>query len=184
MRWLHLFLLVMLLPLAACSINGAPDTILSAPGRYSIDGGDVLKVSVYGDDSLSRSYKVDESGHIAFPLVGPISVRGLSTAQAAADIAAGLARGFMRHPDVSVEVDTYRPFYIQGGVKQAGQFAFVPGMTVRAAISTAGGFTDATGPRRATIYRHEGDTVRKGSVGLDFPILPGDTITVGGTPSP
>jgi len=82
-------------------------------------------------------------------------------------------------PYVTVEVDTYRPFYIQGGVATPGQFAFVPGMTVRAAVSTAGGFDGGAGPSRVTLYRTVSGTVVNDTVSLDFPIYPGDTIVVG-----
>ena len=47
----------------------------------------------------------------------------------------------MRNPDVSVEVDRYRPFFAMGEVNRAGQYAYVAGMTVQSAIAIAGGFT-------------------------------------------
>lgn len=179
MRWLQFLLLVVLVPLAGCALNPSTSSPIVANVPYAIDAGDVLRVAVYGDESISKTYKVDESGQIAFPLAGPITVRGLTTAKAAGVIAAALANGFMRSPDVSVEIDTYRPFYIQGDVKAAGQYAFVPGMTVRAAISTAGGFSDLADSKRAVIYRKRGEATVKGAVNLDFPIYPGDTIVIG-----
>ena len=85
----------------------------------------------------------------------------------------------MRNPNVAVEVDTYRPFFIQGEVTTSGQFPYVYGMTVRAAVSTAGGFKDTAEESKVTIYRRQGDQMMKSRVGLDFPIQPGDTIVVG-----
>ena len=67
---------------------------------------------------------------------------------------------------------------IQGAVKSGGQFAYVPGMTVRAAVSTAGGYSDTANRNRVTIYRSEGGQVDKADVDLDFPVEPGDTIVV------
>ena len=84
----------------------------------------------------------------------------------------------IRDPNVAVEIETYRPFFIQGAVKTAGQFPYVYGMTVRAAISTAGGFTETADRTRAIIYRRQGKEMVKGTVELDFPIYPGDTIVV------
>ena len=107
-----------------------------------------------------------------------MTVRGLTTQQAGAAIAAALAHGFMRHPNVAVQIDTYRPFFIQGAVKSAGQFAYVSDMTVRAAVSTAGGYSDTANRSKATIYRKQGDQMVKSSVDLDFPIYPGDTIVI------
>jgi polysaccharide export outer membrane protein len=178
MSWLRLTLVLLLLPLAACSISPRSHETLAVTGPYTIDAGDVLRVGVYGEDTLSKTYRVDGAGQISFPLAGPITLRGLTTNRAASAIAAALA-GYMRHPDVTVEVDTYRPFYIQGGVATPGQFAFVPGMTVRAAVSTAGGFEGGLAAARVTIYRTVAGRIVKDSVGLDFPIYPGDTIVVG-----
>ncbi|MEO8758778.1 MAG: polysaccharide biosynthesis/export family protein [Devosia sp.] len=179
MRLLQLFFVLLLVPLAACSLNGKVTAYpAEARGPYTLDAGDIVTVSVYGDDSLSKSYKVDESGTIGLPLVGPVGVRGLTTNQAAGTIAAALANGFMRSPNVTVQIDTYRPFFIQGAVKNGGQFPFVSGMTVRAAISTAGGYSDTANRTRAMIYRREGNQMLKSSVDLDFPIYPGDTLVI------
>ena len=179
MRWLQLFLILLLLPLAACSLNGKTSTYsVETRGPYTLDGGDVLRVTVYGEETLSKTYKVDDAGTVSLPLIGTVRVRGLTTAQAASAIAAGLANGFMRSPNVSVEIDTYRPFFIQGAIKTAGQFTYVSGMTVRAAVSTAGGYSDTANRSRVTIYRKQGDQMQKSVVDLDFPIYPGDTIVV------
>ena len=51
-------------------------------------------------------------------------------------------------------------------------------MTIRAAVSTAGGYTDSANRLRATIYRKIGSQMHKSVVDLDFPIFPGDTIVV------
>jgi len=178
MRWLQLCLLLLLVPLAACSLNRVTTYPLEVKGTYTLDAGDVLRITVYGEDTLTKTYKVDDSGVISFPLVGPVPVRGLTTVQAAAAIAAALANGFMRDPNVAAEIDTYRPFFIQGAVKNAGQYPYVSGMTVRAAVSTAGGYTDTANSNRVTIYRKLGGQMAKQSVDLDYPIYPGDTLVV------
>jgi polysaccharide biosynthesis/export protein len=179
MRRLRLFLVLLLLPLAACAISG-PKMIPKADLEklYTLDAGDVVKVSVYGDDTISRTYRVDETGKISFPLIGPVTVHGMTTEQAAAAIASGLANGYMRNPNVTAEIDTYRPFYISGAVANAGQFPYVPGMTVRAAISTAGGFSGGAPHSRVTLFRKQGDQPIKSKVDLDFPIFAGDTVVV------
>ncbi len=179
MRWLALIAIVFSLALTGCATTARPSAYLvETKGPYQLDTGDVVRVTVYGDAELSKSYKVDDSGAIAFPLVGPVPVRGGTTEQAAARLAAALANGYMRNPDVAVEIDQYRPFFIQGEVRNAGQFTYVYGMTVRAAISTAGGYTETADRERAVVYRRQGDQMVKGPVDLDFPIYPGDTIVV------
>ena len=62
--------------------------------------------------------------------------------------------------------------------RNGGQFPYVSGMTIRAAVSTAGGYTDTANRQRATIYRKVGDQMHKSVVDLDFPIFPGDTIVI------
>ena len=179
MRWLRLFLIVLLIPLAGCALNARPATYLvETKGPYALDTGDMVRVTVYGEAELTKSYKVDDGGAISLPLVGPVPVRGLTTQQAAANVTAALADGYIREPSVAMEIEQYRPFFIQGAIKTAGQFAYVYGMTVRAAISTAGGFSDTADRSRAIVYRRQGKEMVKGSVGLDFPIYPGDTVVI------
>jgi polysaccharide biosynthesis/export protein len=182
MRWLKSLLLLSLfaVTLAGCVSTGAPATYLvQTKGPYQLDTGDVVRVSVYGEPELTKTYKVDDGGAISFPLVGSVEVRGMTTQIAAMSIAQALANGYMRNPDVAVEIDTYRPFFVQGAVKTAGQFVYVYGMTVRAAIATAGGYSETADRTRATIYRRQGKQMVKGTVSLDFPIYPSDTIVIG-----
>ena len=179
MYWLRLTFVLLLVPLAGCALNARPATYLvEVKGPYALDTGDVVRVSVYGEADLTKTYKVDDGGAIALPLVGPVRVRGLTTQGAAAAVTASLADGYIRDPSVAVEIEQYRPFYIQGAVKTGGQFAYVYGMTVRAAISTAGGFSDTADRTRAIVYRRQGKEMVKGVVSLDFPIYPGDTIVI------
>jgi polysaccharide export outer membrane protein len=174
-----LLLLTMVLTLAGCALGTRPSTyFVDTKGPYQLDTGDIVRVSVYGDAELTKTYKVDDGGAIAFPLVGAVNVRGLTTQLAAQRLAAALANGYMRNPDVAVEIDTYRPFFIQGAVATDGQYAYVYGMTVRAAISTAGGYSETADRTSAIVYRRQGNEMIKGTVDLDFPIFPGDTVVV------
>ena len=180
MRWLRLIFVLLLVPLSACALNARPATYLvEVKGPYALDTGDVVRVTVYGEAELTKTYRVDDGGAVSLPLIGAVKVRGLTTQMAAAAITAALADGYIRDPSVAVEIETYRPFFIQGAVKTAGQFSYVYGMTVRAAISTAGGFSDTADRTRAIVYRRQGNEMVKGVVKLDFPIYPGDTIVIG-----
>lgn len=178
MRWLPIFMIALMLSLTGCASTRPATYLVDSKGPYQLDTGDAVRVTVYGDAELSSTYRIDDSGAIAFPLVGPVSVRGVTTTAAAGRLAAALANGFMRNPDVAVEVAEYRPFFIQGEIRNAGQFQYVYGMTVRAAISTSGGFSDTADRSRAIIYRRQGDEMVKGTVELDSPIYPGDTVVI------
>jgi polysaccharide biosynthesis/export protein len=145
---------------------------------YRLDSGDRLRVTVFGQPDLTSSYTVDQSGHIAFPLVGTLSARGTTTAELDEMITTALRDGYLRHPDVSVEVDQYRPFFIMGEVRNAGQYNFVPGMTAQMAIAMAGGFTARGYQNSVDITRQINGEIVVGRVSLSDPIRPGDTITI------
>src|SRR5690606_8937941 len=82
MRWLQLLFVLLLVPLAACATNGKVSTYpVETAGAYAVGSGDVLRVKVFGDDTASGSYKVDEAGMIAMPLVGQVRASGRTTAE-------------------------------------------------------------------------------------------------------
>ncbi|MCB4800666.1 polysaccharide biosynthesis/export family protein [Methylobacterium brachiatum] len=150
----------------------------SIGARYPLSAGDKLRVIVFGQDNLSNIYAVDGAGKIAMPLIGTVQVGGQTTGQAARAIEVKLAAGFVREPHVTVEVDTYRPFYILGEVTTSGQYPFVNGMTVETAVAIAAGF----GPRAARDYavltRDTGSGLVSGIVPMTYSVRPGDTIVV------
>lgn len=149
---------------------------LSEP--YRLDSGDVLRVTVFGQDELSNTYSVDKAGHMSLPLIGSVRARGATPKQMEGRIAGNLKKGFLRNPDVSVEVATYRPFFILGEVGTSGQFVYVPGMTVQNAIAIAGGFSARADQRDVDITRNINGEIITGRVPVSDPILPGDTIAV------
>ncbi len=148
------------------------------PGPYLLDTGDRVRVQVYEQTELSRVYSVDGGGKIAMPLIGAIRARGLTTETLARRIAAALGRKYLKDPKVTVEVQTYRPFYILGEVRNAGKYPYVNGMTVETAVAIAGGYTERANERRIRITRRKGDTVYRAYVSPDFPVRPGDTLKV------
>lgn len=145
---------------------------------YTLDAGDRVRITVFEQENLTNTYAVDQSGYIAFPLVGAVGVRGRTVQQVEAQIAAQLRNGYLRDPDVSVEVDRYRPVFIMGEVGAAGQYSYVPGMTVQKAIAAAGGFTPRATQGSVDITRIINGEVMTGRVMTSDPVLPGDTIYV------
>ena len=145
---------------------------------YQLDAGDRLRVQVFGQEGLTNSYIVDAAGNISMTLIGSVPVRGLTTAQVARAITDRLRAGFIRNPHVSVEVEVYRPFFILGEVNAPGQYPYVPNMTVEAAVAIAGGFAPRANKRDIVLARNFNGEVIRQPVPLDFPLRPGDTITV------
>jgi polysaccharide export outer membrane protein len=166
--------------LAACATQpNVPDAVhseLVAP--YQLDSGDQLRVIVFGQDDLSNTYVVDQAGVVTLPLIGTIPARGHTTNEIAANIETRLKNGYLRRPNVSVQVDKYRPFFAMGEVGVAGQYAFVPGMTVQQAIAVAGGFSPRADTTSVSVTRSIGGRVESGTLSLSDPVQPGDTITV------
>ncbi|MEM1376244.1 MAG: polysaccharide biosynthesis/export family protein [Pseudomonadota bacterium] len=145
---------------------------------YILDAGDAVRVTVFDQADLTNTYAVDQSGYISFPLVGQVPARGRTVQQMESSIAASLRQGFLRDPDVSVEVSTYRPIFIMGEVGAAGQYTYTPGMTVQTAIASAGGFTVRSNQGSADITRQINGRIITGRVAISDPIMPGDTIYV------
>jgi len=121
--------------------------------RYTLDTGDRIRVFVYGQPNLTRVYNVDGQGRISVPLVGSVLARGRTTRALEGVIKGGLERKFVKDAQVSIEVAVHRPFYIHGEVRTPGQFPYVYGMTVEAAIATAGGYSPRASERGIKVAR-------------------------------
>jgi polysaccharide export outer membrane protein len=143
-----------------------------------LDSSDRLRIIVFGQDDLSNTYVVDQAGYISFPLVGSVAARGKTQQGLASEISAKLRQGYIRDPDVSVEVDTYRPIFVMGEVQNAGQYNYVAGMTVQNAIATAGGFSSRALQSDVDITRQLNGEILNGRVPISDPVRPGDTIYV------
>ena len=152
------------------------DETLTAP--YRIDSGDKLRVTVFGQKDLTNTYSVDPSGYIAMPLIGSVIARGMTRQEIERAIAAELATNYIRNPDVSVEVATYRPFFVMGEVKSAGQYPYVSGMTMQTAIAIAGGYSPRAHKGMVLVSRTLNDEIVHGLVPITYPLRPGDTIYV------
>jgi polysaccharide export outer membrane protein len=178
MRWSILLIPLLVAVLSGCAMNKVAAYKVDTPNVYALDTGDIVRVTVYGDDILTNTYTVTDKGTISFPLVGQVAARGHTLTTVEKMITELLANGYMISPKVSVEVATYRPFYIEGAIARAGQYPYAWGMTARAAIATAGGFGEFADKGRVNVYRRVGTAMTKQSIGLDQPILPGDTVVV------
>jgi polysaccharide export outer membrane protein len=176
MRWSVVLVAVATLILGGCTLNRIPTAMLTVPTEYALDTGDVVRVTVYGDTTITNTYTVTDKGTINIPLAGPIQARGGTISTTEQMITARLADGYMISPKVSVEITTYRPFFIEGAVTNSGQFPYVWGMTARAAVATAGGFKDFADRTHVTLFRKTAKSTIKFSIPLDTPIRPGDTI--------
>jgi polysaccharide export outer membrane protein len=159
-------------------VAGPAYDVPATEGPYRLGSGDKLRVVVFGQEGLSNSYTVDQSGNITMPLIGAVPARGLTTASLQQSIAARLRNGYIREPYVAVEVETYRPFFILGEVTLPGQYPYVANMTVETAVAIAGGYTPRAFKYQVEVSRPvEGGVVRE-RVPPTYPVRPGDTIKI------
>ena len=150
--------------------------ILNEP--YRLGASDRVRVTVFEQDGLTNTYSVDQSGYLSFPLVGAIPARGHTAQQLEGEIANKLRQGYLRDPDVTVEIDRYRPIFVMGEVGAAGQYSYVPGLTVQKAVAIAGGYTPRANQESVDITRDINGKVITGRVTTSDPLLPGDTVYV------
>jgi polysaccharide export outer membrane protein len=145
---------------------------------YQLDTGDVVRLTVFDQDNITGSYTVDTTGHITVPLIGQVVARGLSVERLDEKVTARLKSSVLRDPDVTIEIAQYRPFFIMGEVTSAGQYSYIPNMTVETAIAIAGGFTPRAVKTKADISRKMDGKIYTSTVPMNTPLRPGDTVNV------
>jgi polysaccharide export outer membrane protein len=165
-------------PVVPVGFAGGPHAVADADGPYLLDTGDKLRVFVYGQPNLSRGYTVDHEGTITVPLIGTVKARGLTTRDLEAAITARLASEYVRDPQVTVDIQQNRPFFIHGEVKTAGQYPYVSGMTIETAIAIAGGLSERASTRTFRITRRTNGFVEQIVAPADYVVKPGDTVFV------
>lgn len=155
-----------------------PRAVADTDGPYLLDTADRLRIFVYGQPNLSRLYTVDHEGRIAVPLIGNITARGKTTTELQGVIRARLGAEFVKDPQVTVDVQQNRPFFIYGEVKTAGQYPYVSGMTIETAIAIAGGYTERASERKFRLTRRVNGFVEQIEAPSDYVVKPGDTVYV------
>lgn len=173
--WLKAFLGVAVLWLAMLSF--VPHGVCAETG-YVLGPGDKIRVTVFGQEDLSGEFEVDAAGLVALPLIQAVPAQGKTPQQLEKEIASRLEPDFLKNPRVSVEVLTYRPFYIYGEVMKPGGYPYVNGMTVHNAIALAGGFTYRARTSSVIIRRTKDGVVSESDANLDAVVAPGDVIEV------
>ncbi|MHA1189329.1 MAG: polysaccharide biosynthesis/export family protein [Alphaproteobacteria bacterium] len=166
------------LGIGGCATGPTTTGTTTVEQPYVLDAGDQLRVVIYEQPELTNIYRVEQAGHISMPLIGDIPARGLTTPEIEVAIASRLRATYLRNPDVAVEIAVRRPFFILGEVNNAGQYPHVPGVTVRSAVAVAGGFSPRANERVFKLTRAINGEALKTRIGLDEPVLPGDTIQV------
>lgn len=146
--------------------------------HYKLGSDDVITVTVFDEPDLSlREARVSSTGTIAMPLIGQVSVRGLSVNEAEKVIYNLYLGDYLKKPDISITIVEYRQFYVNGEVEKPGGYSYREGMTVQRAITLAGGFTERASRTNIKLVRENGNGVPFEAT-LNTSVQPGDVITV------
>ncbi len=141
-----------------------------------LEPGEKIRVTVYGEPSLSGTYWIDPGGFIPLPLAGPLKVDGLSEAELVEALKERLSRGYLKNPHVVASITEFLPFYISGEVRKSGVYSYSAGMNVFNAIAIAGGLTYRAN-RSTIMIQHRDETVmRTYRLSWPIPVLPGDIV--------
>jgi polysaccharide biosynthesis/export protein len=182
--------------LMGCALSPESNAMEATPAAQVIDSGyrlgaeDVMLVSVWKDEHLTREVVVRPDGMFSFPLVGDIQAENRTIEEIRAELVKRLTK-YIPNPNVSVAVTKILSYkvYVVGRVNKPGEYMIGHYTDVLQALSLAGGLTPfaaendikvirrVRGQQQVYLFRY-GD-VRKGQ-DLEQNILlqRGDSVTV------
>ncbi|NIO21583.1 MAG: hypothetical protein GTN76_12775, partial [Candidatus Aenigmarchaeota archaeon] len=120
---------------------------VKADTAYRIGPGDVLHISVWGNEELTsdrgQGIMVRPDGKISIPLLQDVTAEGLTTEELRSVIETRL-KEFVVEPIVTVTVlkVNFPKYFIMGEIANPGTYPLRQRTTILQAISLAGGFTD------------------------------------------
>ena len=157
-------LAALLLPQLAPPSQG--DGAAAQSTGYTVGVADVLKVTVFNETALSGSFRVDDDGTITYPLLGRVTVAGQSVKDIEQLLHKRLLDGYVRNPQVAVEVEQYRSrsIFIMGEVRTPGKYPLTESVQLLEVLALAGSVTPAASSELLVLRGKEGSA--------NGPILP------------
>ena len=171
MFW-RLIIILLLFPVAGPAQQGG------VGDGYLLGTGDVIYIRVYGEDDLTMRLAVPDDGTVRYAFVGDFALEGKTIDDVEAEITRRLKGDYLIDPQVSVSVVEYRDFFVQGAVGRTGGIPWQPGLTVRTAISLAGGLRERASRSKWYLVPEGGTEQDRRRVSEDDPVNPGDTLIV------
>ncbi|MDI1250173.1 MAG: polysaccharide export protein [Lacunisphaera sp.] len=165
---LLLALLAALLAGGPTSLRAQSDSMKAEKKNYvhTLALADKLRISVYQEDDLSTQARIDARGRVNLPLLGEITIGGMTVTEAQAAVENAYKEGrYLRNPQVTINVEEYatREVSIQGQIRSPGRFSLPPESTytVVELVSKAGGITDIGKGTAVVITRILADGTKK-----------------------
>jgi protein involved in polysaccharide export with SLBB domain len=165
-------------PAAAPPPVAVSGVVAEAGADYVLGSADKLRLTVYGEPSLTGEYLVSSTGTVSLPLAGDVVAAGRTLGDFRDNVVKALKEGYLKDPKVSIEVLTFRPFYILGEVTKPGQYPYTSGLTVFNAVATAGGFTYRANTRKVFIKHANDGGEKELPLTAETIIAPGDTVRI------
>jgi polysaccharide export outer membrane protein len=157
---------------------------------YRIGVEDILQISVWNNEALSRLVPVRPDGMISLPLINDVQAAG-RTPMELRDVLIKRLAEYIPTPEVSVIVTEVRSFKVSviGQVAKPGRYELKSWATVIDALAMAGGFSEYASRSRVAVLRPEGRAVRRIPFNYDklnsdsneqvnFYLRPGDVVLV------
>lgn len=166
----------------------APDR--AVPAGYRIGSEDILQISVFGNEALTRTVPVRPDGMISLPLLNDVQAAGL-TPMELRDVLMKKLVEFVPSPEVAVIVSEVRSFMISviGQVSKPGRYDLRSSATIIDALAMAGGFKEFASRSKVVVIRNEGGVAKRIAFDYDkvneakspqenFALRPGDIVMV------
>lgn len=184
-------------------VPSSPSPVFSE-GQYVLDADDQVFVQIFNVPDYSREYRVLTDGTLSMPLVGAVSIRGLTLAEASQLLTERYSR-FIQTPTISVELIAARPIQIAiaGEVNRPGVYTIPSGVdpstvTITEAIQRAGGITQSANIREIEVHSSQSSEGSKkgfeqadlwallttGDITQDLQLQDGDTVYLPTVQSP
>ncbi|MGQ8365252.1 polysaccharide biosynthesis/export family protein [Glaciecola sp. 1036] len=161
-----------------CLASGFAQAQEPAQDAYSLGSGDVIKITVFGQEDLTLETRLSNIGNIKYPFLGEIKLIGRTVDEVEQLIDQGLRGDYLVDPSVSVTVIEYRPFFIDGEVKKPGGYPYQPGLSFDRAVALAGGYTERA--NKSLVFAKRVVNGQETTLELDsnYIVYPGDIITI------
>lgn len=126
--------------------------------EYRVGANDLLEIEVLNLENGKRTVRVNAAGYITLPLIGAVTVAGLTQQQVEEHVGGLYGQKYLQNPQVSVFIRefTTQRITIDGAVARPGIYPIVGQMTLIRALALAGGFGQIANSTEVKIFR-QGD---------------------------
>lgn len=166
-----------------------PNPVYTIGKEYRIGANDLLDIEILNLDNGKRTVRVNQAGYVTLPLVGAVTVAGLTQQQVETHIASLYGEKYLQNPQVSVFIKefTTERITVDGAVAKPGIYPLVGQMTLLRVIALAGGFGQIANSSQVMLFR-QGDNGQRQVATFDVdkirsgkdpdPVIKGDDLIV------